>query len=181
MRFLYLISHPQGWRKVGRAEDPLRRLKQHQAHSGRPLVGEAIFPTDDAVKAEREALRALGAYRIMGEWFEVNREAAIQVLETVVGAKAEPFPTAASKARRSYNQPCPTPFIAIWQRLRATYPEMTASGVNLYLADNIDVWIDEVRLKANPTIDPSPEWVDHMRQKFRRNADIARQNEACTP
>lgn len=96
--FIYVIAHPKGWRKIGRASDPASRLRQHQRHSGEILVGEAVFACDDPIKAERVALRSLAALRIMGEWFDVDFKTAAQAVQIATrNAPLLPFPSAATK------------------------------------------------------------------------------------
>lgn len=91
MSFLYIISHPKGWVKIGRAEQPEKRLRQHQQFSGEPLTGVWVFPCDTAKIAERHALRLLAEHRIMGEWFAVDIDAARDTLATITGNAAQPF------------------------------------------------------------------------------------------
>lgn len=99
MSFLYIISHPQGWLKVGRAKSPAARLGQHQQFSGATLRGEFVFPCASAIQAERQALAALSVHRIMGEWFLVDIETARAVIERVTGANAQPFPASPGSDR----------------------------------------------------------------------------------
>ena len=105
MSYLYIIAHPEGWRKVGRADDPVRRFKQHQCRCSETLKGEAIFECTDPIGSERAALNALARHRIMGEWFKVDLDTAITCLEQVTGSPSIPFPEIPSPKRTSQCEP----------------------------------------------------------------------------
>jgi len=116
--FLYVIAHPKGWRKIGRATNPASRLRQHQRYSGEILVGEAVFACDNSIDAERRALRSLAAHRIMGEWFDVDFKTAAKAVQVATqNAPLLPFPSAATAA------PAPT---AQHDVSRPIYDEMIA-------------------------------------------------------
>lgn len=95
--FLYIIAHPEGWRKIGYAANPIKRLSQHQRHSGERLKGEVVFSCDDPIEKERKAHRALISHRIMGEWFNIDLQSAVDAITKATGLKEEPFPQKPTK------------------------------------------------------------------------------------
>jgi hypothetical protein len=96
--FLYVIAHPQGWRKIGFAVDPVKRLAQHQGHSGHPLTGEFVAPTTAPRVHEKAAHVALSDTRIMGEWFNIGADTARQAIEAATGVQANEWPVTAKPA-----------------------------------------------------------------------------------
>lgn len=98
--FLYVIAHPEGWRKIGYSDHPRRRLRQHQRHSGAMLVGEAVSEALDPKKAESAAHAALAPHRVMGEWFSVSAEAARSAIEDATGHTAGDWPARQKPKRR---------------------------------------------------------------------------------
>lgn len=105
MTFLYVISHPEGWRKIGRAVKPGRRLRQHQMHSGAVLKGEAIFRTDAPIEDEKSVLGQLAKFRVMGEWFAVDLQTTIDAVAQVTKAEPEPFPVPTARYKKRTRQP----------------------------------------------------------------------------
>lgn len=89
--FLYIISHPEGWRKVGYAKDPYVRLAQHQRHSGQPLSGEYLFPCEDPKLLEKAAHSRLAPKRVMGEWFNASQQEVLEAVKEATGLDEEVF------------------------------------------------------------------------------------------
>lgn len=144
-----MISHPEGWRKVGRAKDPISRLRQHQYSSGALLVGEAVFKCDDAISAERTALNALRSFRIMGEWHKIEREHCVRKISTVCNLIADPFPVCQKRQRVMRNHEAHGPmtiiFNSIFDCLRKDEPSLTRDDLYVRLSTtDVNLWVNEL-------------------------------------
>lgn len=71
--FTYVI-HCRGFLKVGRTENPERRLRQLRTACPLPLSMIGLF-VGDSERAAHLFLEENGVNRITGEWFEDNEQA----------------------------------------------------------------------------------------------------------
>ncbi|MDO6966990.1 GIY-YIG nuclease family protein [Rhizobium alvei] len=178
MSYLYIIAHPLGWRKVGRANDPIRRLRQHQGHSGYPLVGEAIFPCDDATIAERRALSSLHSFRIMGEWFNITFDQALAAVSKATGSEAKPFPSLAISSCISAGDEYTTS--AMIRRIQDRLGLATETSVYDLLSDDLKPWVDELRQRdidrGKVPFEPDDKWIAYVKGSMKQTADTRRRN-----
>lgn len=61
--------------KIGRAEDPEKRLKELQTGSPFPLRVINVIDTCWDKRAERDLHNTFGEYRVCGEWFDLPEDA----------------------------------------------------------------------------------------------------------
>lgn len=83
---VYIIVHPshEGYVKVGKAKNFVKRLSAYQTycpHGGYWAPKVYAVALDAMDRAERHAHAALTEYRCRGEWFQIEPEEAIQVLD----------------------------------------------------------------------------------------------------
>lgn len=103
--WVYVISHPSGWCKVGYSADAFRRLKQLNYGAEAELSGVAVFQTTDPEGDERIALSALSKFRITGEWFDIAPSDAVGLLSQALNRTAEEFPAEAAPSASTKHSP----------------------------------------------------------------------------
>lgn len=86
--FVYVISSGEGRFKIGRARDPMERMRGLQVAS--PVSLEMVYSVEvsQSTQAEGHAHKLLTEHRLRGEWFSVTREQAIAAVDSA--AKAFP-------------------------------------------------------------------------------------------
>jgi hypothetical protein len=71
--FVYIIRG-ESYYKIGRTEDPYKRLTPMTAHAPFPLETLLLIPTADMVQTEQELHRRFDAKHQRGEWFSLDEE-----------------------------------------------------------------------------------------------------------
>jgi len=88
-RFLYVISSPFGYQKIGWTIDLKTRLTMlSQAHP-LPVTLYKAWELIDATKVETEVHKCIDYLRTNGEWFCINAESAVELVEAVHGISFE--------------------------------------------------------------------------------------------
>lgn len=83
--FIYVVAQQDGsqpW-KIGKTQDPVQRLKSHQAGSPVPLVYMKIVQAHPDL--EKSLHRQFAKYRTHGEWFHLSEANAQMVLDRLDG------------------------------------------------------------------------------------------------
>jgi len=91
MSYVYCIRNTKTRRvKLGKGNNPLKRLKTLQTGSADPLVLEGTIQTDEPFRVEKTLHRIFGAYRVKGEWFDIAErdERLLQVIFRKIEATA---------------------------------------------------------------------------------------------
>jgi len=70
--YVYAIAHPHGYIKIGRSNDPQKRLQAHQTSTPYDLWLLASLPVEDSQEIESELHELFEEKQVSGEWFELN-------------------------------------------------------------------------------------------------------------
>ena len=74
MSNVYAITHPNGFIKIGKSDNPFKRMEALQTASPYDLTLQLVMPTDgNAEQIEHEIHERLSEYHWRGEWFNVTQ------------------------------------------------------------------------------------------------------------
>lgn len=73
-QLLYIIAHPEGYYKIGVANNPVRRLEELQIGSPYELDIIAFAGFTDPQEAEKALHSRFDKYNVRGEWFKIPQK-----------------------------------------------------------------------------------------------------------
>lgn len=85
-KYVYVVSSPNGYVKIGRANEAHERFYMVQCNSPLELTLSYVCEAPNADQIEKSVHIALAAYRRHGEWFEVSSAVAIEALRQAMFA-----------------------------------------------------------------------------------------------
>lgn len=87
--FVYIVSAPNGYVKIGKAENPYGRFGDHQSSSPLLLTLCYVCECSNPVDVEEAVHESLAPHRKHREWFEISTETAINTVRAVLLSAGE--------------------------------------------------------------------------------------------
>ncbi len=85
--YIYIVSAPNGYVKIGHGAEPFARYSSFRAASTLPLTMEYVCECPDAAYLEGVLHEALKAFRRHGEWFEFDASRAVEAARYALTVK----------------------------------------------------------------------------------------------
>ena len=87
---VYILQRPDGLIKVGFSTDPTKRLRNLETQGGFDAVNAWVsIPSENAKSAEHKAHESMADRRVIGEWFNVEFDDALNAVLAALAAKNE--------------------------------------------------------------------------------------------